>query len=76
MRISRQTKGRRGKAVTIISGILLKEEELKVLTKSLKKVCGTGGAIKNQTIEIQGDQREKCKVILERTGYIVKLAGG
>ncbi len=76
VRIGRETKGRGGKAVTTISGIPLAGSELKALAKSLKKVCGTGGAIKDQTIEIQGDQRDKCKETLEKEGYTVKLAGG
>lgn len=76
VRIRRETKGRGGKAVTTISGIPLAGPELKALAKSLKKTCGTGGAIKDQTIEIQGDQRDKCRETLEKAGYTVKLAGG
>ena len=76
VRIRRETKGRGGKAVTTITGIPLAGPELKAFAKSLKKVCGTGGAIKDQTVEIQGDQRDKCRQALEKAGYTVKLAGG
>lgn len=76
VRIRRETKGRGGKTVTLITGIPLTGDQLKVLAKTLKKICGTGGAVKGQVIEIQGDQRQKCKKNLEKSGYSVKLAGG
>ena len=75
-RIRRETKGRKGKGVTTISGLLLEEKELKALAKELKKVCGTGGAVKDHVIEIQGDNRDKIKQFLESKKYSVKLAGG
>ena len=76
VRISRQTKGRKGKGVSIITGIPLPDAELKQLATKLKTKCGTGGTCKNGTIEIQGDNREKLKNELEALGYKVKLAGG
>lgn len=76
VRIQRQTKGRKGKGVTIISGISAPEAELKTLAKKLKQHCGVGGAVKDYTIELQGDQREAAKLWLEKQRYHVKLAGG
>jgi len=76
VRIRRETSGRKGKGVTTISGVPLAAAELKTLAKKLKKVCGTGGAVKEGVIEIQGDHRDKLKVALEKEGYQVKLAGG
>tara|TARA_R110002110_G_scaffold406421_1_gene626272 strand:+ start:75087 stop:75359 length:273 start_codon:yes stop_codon:yes gene_type:complete len=76
VRLQRETKGRGGKAVTIITGVPLAPPELKALAKALKQRCGVGGATKGDTIEIQGDQRELLKKELENRGYTVKLAGG
>lgn len=76
VRIRRETAGRKGKGVTTLSGIPLADAELKALVKKLKKVCGTGGALKDGVIEIQGDHRDKLKAELEKQGFKVKLAGG
>lgn len=76
VRIKLETKGRKGKGVTIISGLAVNENDLKKLTKELKKRCGTGGAVKTGDIEIQGDQRGVIKTFLENKGYTAKLAGG
>ncbi|WP_016856253.1 translation initiation factor Sui1 [Halomonas smyrnensis] len=76
VRLRRETKGRKGKGVTLIEGVPLKADELKTLTKELKKRCGTGGALKDGVIEIQGDQRDLLKGELEKRGFKVKLAGG
>lgn len=76
VRIRRETKGRKGKGVTTISGLALAEADLKTLCTKLKKMCGTGGAIKQGVIEIQGDNRDKIKATLEQLGHNVKLAGG
>lgn len=76
VRIRRETAGRNGKGVTTISGLLLADLELKNMAKHLKQFCGTGGSLKDGVIEIQGDQRDKIKVELEKLGHIVKLAGG
>lgn len=76
VRLRRQTKGRKGKGVTLIEGIPESSETLKALAKEFKQLCGTGGAVKAGVIEIQGDQRERLKPVLEGKGYQVKLAGG
>lgn len=76
VRISRETKGRKGSGVCLISGIPLAGAELKKLAKELKKKCGTGGTIKNGIIEIQGDHREVLVAALDKLGYKAKLAGG
>ncbi len=76
VRIRRETKGRKGKGMTTISGVELADKELKALCSKLKKMCGTGGAVKDGVIEIQGDNRDKIKATLEQLGHNVKLAGG
>lgn len=76
VRVLRQTKGRKGKGVSIVTGLDLDDAPLKLLAAELKKVCGCGGSVKDGTIEIQGDAREKIKAHLEKKGHTVKLAGG
>jgi len=76
VRIRRETKGRGGKAVTVISGIPEHPDTLKTLCKQLKQRCGVGGAVKGENLEIQGDQRNPCQAHLEKMGYEVKLSGG
>jgi translation initiation factor 1 len=76
VRIQRETKGRKGKGVTLITGVPLPDKELKKLAKELKQRCSTGGAIKAGCIEIQGDQRQIIKELLEGKGFTVKLSGG
>lgn len=76
VRIRRETSGRKGKGVTTITGVPLATTELKALATELKKRCGTGGAVKEGVIEIQGDHRDVLKAELERRGFRVKLAGG
>ncbi|WP_053980263.1 stress response translation initiation inhibitor YciH [Marinagarivorans algicola] len=75
VRLHRESKGRGGKGVTLIKGVPLNEADLKKLSKELKQICGTGGTVKDGIIEIQGEQRDKLKVTLEKKGYIVKIAG-
>lgn len=76
VRIRRETKGRKGKGVMTISGLLMNEKDLKTLAKELKKLAGCGGAVKDGIIEIQGDKRDVIKAHLEKKGHTVKLAGG
>ena len=76
VRVSRETKGRKGKGVTLISGVPLKAAELKKLAKQLKQRCSTGGAVKDGVIEIQGDQRDLLVELLQAQGYTVKKSGG
>lgn len=76
IRVGLETKGRGGKAVTVASGFSLDEEALSKLAKTLKKSCGCGGTVKDNQIEIQGDQREKLISELGKLGYRAKRAGG
>ncbi|MAT43873.1 MAG: stress response translation initiation inhibitor YciH [Anaerolineaceae bacterium] len=76
VRLRLERKGRGGKAVTLVEGLVLHETGLKELSKELKKICGTGGALKNGIIEIQGDQRDKLLPTLSDKGFVVKKAGG
>ncbi len=76
VRISRETKGRKGAGVTLLSGICLNNNDLKILAKELKKKCGTGGALKDGVVELQGDVREQVKNLLEQKGFKVKICGG
>lgn len=76
IRISRETKGRKGAGVTLVKGVPLAGDELKALAGELKKKCGVGGAIKDGVIEIQGDNRDAVKKVLDAKGWVVKLAGG
>ncbi len=76
VRIARETKGRKGKGVTLISGVPLVGEELKSFAKTLKQKCGTGGTLKDGVIEIQGDHRDLLLGLLQQQGWTVKKAGG
>ena len=76
VRVGRETKGRRGKGVTIVSDVPLDDAGLRELAAQLKERCGTGGTVKDGRIEIQGDQRDRLAAELERLGYRVKRAGG
>ena len=76
VRIRKETKGRGGKAVTVVTGLPGTPDELKSRAKKLKQRCGVGGAVKDGNIEIQGDQRSTIKAVLEADGFTVKLAGG
>lgn len=76
IRISRESKGRKGKGVTLIAGVEMGEADLKALAKKLKALCGSGGTVKNGVIEIQGDHRDQIKQELEKQFKNVKLAGG
>lgn len=76
VRLMRQTKGRKGKGVVVITGLDLDVKKLKILAKSLKQKCGCGGSVKAGVIEMQGDQRDILEKELCRLGYTVKRAGG
>jgi len=76
VRVSRETKGRKGSGVTLITGLPLAEPELNALAKQLKQRCGSGGTVKTGVIEIQGDQRDMVLAELIRLGYQAKKAGG
>jgi translation initiation factor 1 len=76
VRVRRESQGRGGKTVTTIAGVGVSEDQLKELAGELKRLCGTGGTVKDWVIEIQGDHREKIVAALEQRGHRVKLAGG
>lgn len=76
VRVGRETKGRKGAGVTVISGLTLEEEALKVLAKELKTRCGSGGTLKAGNIEIQGDHRDSVVEELARRGIKAKRSGG
>ena len=73
VRVSRTTSGRRGKTVTLVSG--LPPDDVPGVAKELKRLCGSGGAVKDGVVEIQGDQRQRILAQLEGR-YRVKAAGG
>lgn len=74
--VSRETKGRKGKGVTIITGIPLQDDELQALGKKLKQACGSGGTVKERRIEIQGDRRDQVMLFLSQYPWTVKKSGG
>ena len=75
-RVSRESKGRKGKTVTLVSGLVHDGARMEALLRDLKQLCGAGGTLRGGTLEIQGDQRERVAEELRRRGYKVKMAGG
>jgi translation initiation factor 1 len=76
IRIQRETKGRKGKTVSTVSGFDLDDDELKDLATGLKRKCGTGGSVKDGIIIIQGDHRNTLLAELKKQGYTAILSGG
>ena len=76
VRVSHETKGRKGKGVTVIKGVALDALALGLLGKQLKSGCGSGGTTKEGVIEIQGDHRDFVVSALQKQGMVVKRAGG
>lgn len=76
IRVGRETKGRKGKGVTIATGVPLSGGDLGDLAKKLKARCGAGGTVKQGVIEIQGDHRDTVVQLLQDQGFTVKRAGG
>lgn len=76
LRVEASRKGRKGKTVTVITGFQAKSETLATLLKQLKAQCGTGGTLKENEIEIQGDHKQKLLQILTDLGYKAKISGG
>jgi translation initiation factor 1 len=76
VRVSRETKGRAGKGVTMVKGLALDAAALAVLGKQLRAACGAGGTTKDGTIEVQGDHCERVIDLLRAAGHTVKRAGG
>ena len=76
VRVGRETMGRKGKGVSLITGVPLQGMDLVQLAKRLKAKCGSGGTVKNKVIEIQGDHRDLLLQELVKEGYTVKRSGG
>ncbi|CAN7271579.1 translation initiation factor Sui1 [Acidovorax sp. Leaf78] len=76
VRVSRETKGRGGKAVTLVKGVLVDAAALEQLGKQLKAACGSGGTVKDGVIEVQGDHVDRVMAALQKLGHKVKRAGG
>jgi translation initiation factor 1 len=76
VRISRERGGRGGKVVTVIRGLPERGAALEARATELKRLCGAGGTLREELIEIQGDHRERIAARLRALGYTVKLAGG
>ena len=76
VRVSRETKGRGGKAVTVVRGLALDAASLADLAKQLKAACGSGGTVKDGVVEVQGDHCDKVMALLKAQGFTVKRAGG
>ena len=76
VRVGRETKGRKGKCVTLVTGISLDPDGFRDLTRQLKQRCGTGGTVKAGVIQIQGDHRDALVEELKARGYRVKRSGG
>jgi len=76
VRVSRDRKARRGKTVTVVTGLPGGPAALAEIAATLKRLCGSGGTVSGDTVEIQGDHRERIAAKLTELGHTVKLAGG
>ena len=76
MRVGRETKGRAGKAVTLVRGLALDDAALATLGKRLRSACGAGGTVKDGVLELQGDHVERVLAWLQQEGISAKRAGG
>ena len=76
VRVSRETKGRAGKGVTLVKGLALDDAALSALGRQIKTACGSGGTVKDGVIEVQGDHCERVLEMLKARGLVVKRAGG
>jgi translation initiation factor 1 len=76
VRVSRETKGRAGKGVTLVRGLALDPMALLAMGKQLKALCGSGGTVKDGVVEVQGDHCERVIEYLKAQGMTVKRAGG
>jgi translation initiation factor 1 len=76
VRVGRETKGRAGKGVTVITGLPLSAVQLEQLASQLKRRCGSGGTVRDRVIEIQGDHRDLLVGELTRLGYDARRSGG
>ena len=75
VRVSRETKGRAGKGVTLVKGLPLDAAALAQTAKQLKAACGSGGTVKDGVVEVQGDHGKKVIELLQKQGWIVKRVG-
>ena len=76
VRVTRESKGRGGKTVTLVRGLALDDEALAALAKRLRSACGAGGTLKDGVVEVQGDHAERIVQLLQGEGWRVKRAGG
>jgi len=76
VRVARETRGRKGKGVTLVTGLRLAPDALEALCRELKQRCGAGGSVKDGVLELQGDQRETVLAELLARGFDARLAGG
>ena len=76
VRVSRESKGRGGKTVTLVRGLALDDAALTALGKRLRSACGSGGTVKDGVLEVQGDHAERVTTLLKAEGFVVKRAGG
>ena len=76
VRVGRETAGRGGKGVTVVTGLALAPADLETLAGELKRACGAGGGIRDGKIEVQGEHRDRLVAELIRRGYPAKRAGG
>jgi translation initiation factor 1 len=76
VRVQRETKGRGGKAVTVVRGLPLEGAALVKVAQQLKAACGSGGTVKDGDVEVQGDHLAKVMTLLQEQGYTVKRVGG
>jgi len=76
VRVGRETKGRKGKGVTVVTGVPLAGDALDDLASQLKRLCGSGGTVRDGVIEIQGDHRDQLVAELAKRGWTVKRSGG
>lgn len=76
VRISRETKGRGGKTVTVVRGLAADAVTVETIARQLKAACGSGGAVKDGAVELQGDHRDQVAALLIAQGHKVRQAGG
>jgi translation initiation factor 1 len=76
VRVGRETQGRKGKGVTVVTGVPLRGDALEALGSELKRLCGSGGTVREGVIEIQGDHRDRLVTELAKHGWTVRRSGG
>lgn len=76
IRVGKESKGRKGKDVTVVTGLTMTEDELKELLTEIKRKCSSGGTLKDFVLEVQGDHRDLIVALLKTKGFAVKKVGG